>query len=369
MLRLLQRFFRLTLLLLIASPAFAWNAAGHRISAMIAWEQLDADTRAAVTALLRQHPDFDRWQTRGKGVDQGLTAFLEASTWPDDIRKDQRFYTAGVEEPTPTLPGFPDMERRLDWHYVDRPLNPAGNLQSSPGKIDRQLEVLAQTLWSRKATPSEQAYALPWLIHLVADAHQPLHAASRYGRDGRSDNGGNALAIINPYNTRHPSMNLHRYWDDLPGPPWLRTSRLESAVKWLTERHPPPASAGTPTLWLDESWQIAREHAYPPGEDSVPTISAAFHERALEIANRRVTAAGYRLAGLLQHLLRGAKKPRGTGTNDPPAPRNVPRETESSLYPPDPGCVHDGDRRQWEPSITCVPNRNWAAESRLPPAR
>jgi hypothetical protein len=40
MLRLLQQFFRLTLLLLITSPAFAWNAAGHRISAMIAWEQL-----------------------------------------------------------------------------------------------------------------------------------------------------------------------------------------------------------------------------------------------------------------------------------------------------------------------------------------
>jgi hypothetical protein len=172
MLRLLQRFFRLTLLLLIASPAFAWNAAGHRISAMIAWEQLDADTRAAVTALLHQHPDFDRWQTRGKSAStRGLTAFLEASTWPDDIRKDQRFYTAGVEEPTPTLPGFPDMERRLDWHYVDRPLNPAGNLQSSPGKIDRQLEVLAQTLWqAAKQRSVSRAYALPWLIHLVADA-------------------------------------------------------------------------------------------------------------------------------------------------------------------------------------------------------
>ncbi|MBL8374489.1 S1/P1 nuclease [Accumulibacter sp.] len=302
--KLLRRSCRLTLLLLLVSPVWAWNAAGHRISAMIAWEQLDTDTRAAVAALLRQHPDFERWQARGKGTDQDLTAFLEASTWPDDIRKDQRFYTAGDEEPTPTLAGFPDMERRLNWHYVDRPLNRGGDLQSSPGTIDRQLGALAQTLASRKAKPSERAYALPWIIHLVADAHQPLHAASRYGRDGRSDNGGNALAIINPYNSRHPSMSLHRYWDDLPGPPWLRNSRLEDAVRRLTERYSPPASSGTPTQWLDESWRIAREHAYPPGDESVPTIGAEFHDRALEIANRRVIAAGYRLADLLQRLLR-----------------------------------------------------------------
>jgi hypothetical protein len=302
--KLLRRSCRLTLLLLLASPALAWNAAGHRISAMIAWEQLDTNTRAAVAALLRQHPDFERWQARGKGADQDLTAFLEASTWPDDIRKDQRFYTAGDEEPTPTLAGFPDMERRLNWHYVDRPLNPGGNLQSSPGAIDRQLEALARTLASRKANPSERAYALPWIIHLVADAHQPLHAASRYGRDGRSDNGGNALAIINPYNSRHPSMSLHRYWDDLPGPPWLRDSRLENAVRWLTERYSPPASSGTPAQWLDESWRIAREHAYPPGKEPEPTISAEFHDSALQIANRRVVAAGYRLADLLQRLLR-----------------------------------------------------------------
>lgn len=328
--KLLRRFCRLTLLLLLASPALGWNAAGHRISAMIAWEQLDTDTRTAVTALLRQHPDFERWQARGKGADRDLTAFLEASTWPDDIRKDQRFYTAGNEEPTPTLPGFPDMERRLDWHYVDRPLEPAGNLQSSPGKLDRQLEVLAQRLANRKAKLSERAYALPWIIHLVADAHQPLHAASRYGRDGRSDNGGNALPIINPYNSRHPSMNLHRYWDDLPGPPWLRNSRLESAVRSLTERHPPPASPGTPTQWIDESWRIAREYAYPPGDESVPTISAAFHESALEIANRRLMAAGYRLAGLLQRLLRDARKPRDTVANDTPALGDVSRETETS---------------------------------------
>jgi hypothetical protein len=80
--------------------------------------------KSAVSAVLRKHPDFERWQERSKDADADRAAFLEASTWPDDIRRDRRFYTAGHAPPTPTLQGFPDMERRLAWHYVDRPLHP-----------------------------------------------------------------------------------------------------------------------------------------------------------------------------------------------------------------------------------------------------
>ncbi len=111
----------LLLLLTLSSPVLAWNAAGHRLVAHIAWQQLDSPSRAAVGKLLRQHPDFHRWQSQGQEDDEDLNAFVEASTWPDDIRHDARFYSAG-ETPTPTLPGFPDMERRRHWHYVDRPL-------------------------------------------------------------------------------------------------------------------------------------------------------------------------------------------------------------------------------------------------------
>jgi hypothetical protein len=172
--------------------------------------------------------------------------------------------------------------------------------------IDRQLAALARTLADPGSTPSERAYALPWLIHLVGDAHQPLHAASRYGPDGQSDNGGNALEVVTPFHLRSPSMSLHRYWDDLPGPPWLSGSRLESAARSLTARYAPPASPETPEDWIAESWRIASEYAYPPDGDAVPVIGAEFHQRALAIANRRVTEAGYRLADLLKRLLREA---------------------------------------------------------------
>ena len=329
MLRTSAKAILLLLLLGLAPAAAAWNAAGHRLSAMIAWENLDPASRLVVTAILREHPDCDRWLARSKSGDPGQGAFVEASTWPDDIRRDRRFYTAGSEEPTPTLPGFPDMERRLDWHYVDRPLNAVANIGTPAGAIERQIDSLARAVGDPRATPAERAYALPWLIHLVADAHQPLHAASRYSADGRSDQGGNAVNVVNPFNSRHPETTLHRYWDDLPGPPWLRDSRLAAAVSGLSARYPAPRRATTAAQWLDESWRLARDHAYPPGGDEVPTISPDFHQQALEIANRRVTEAGYRLAALLRTLLASGGAP-GANAPEQPAPRSVSRETRGS---------------------------------------
>jgi hypothetical protein len=319
----------LLLLLGLTPAATAWNAAGHRISAMIAWENLDRACQTAVTAILREHPDFDRWLARGKGGDPGPRAFLEASTWPDDIRRDRRFYTAGHEDPTPTLPGFPDMERRLDWHYVDRPLDRVAVRRIPAGDIERQIDRLARVVGNPQASPAERAYALPWLIHLVGDAHQPLHAASRHSADGSSDQGGNTVRIVNPFNTRYPATTLHRYWDDLPGPPWLRDGRLAAAVSGLSARHAPPGERTTAAQWIDESWRLARDHAYPPGSDEMPVISADFHQQALAIANRRVSEAGYRLAELLRSALAGGGTPGGKATGQPATPR-VSRETCAS---------------------------------------
>lgn len=289
-------------LALSSGAGFAWNAAGHRLSAEIAWQRLDQATREQVAELLRPHPDYARWVARGKDADPARTAFVEASTWPDDIRRDKRFYHAGIEPPTPTLVGFPDMERRRHWHYVDRPLARGTPAKPSAGELDRRLASLAATVGDSRAELSARSYALPWLIHLVGDAHQPLHAASRYDGAGRGDQGGNALTVDHPLHPRRSMMSLHAYWDDLPGAPWLRGSRLEAAARALSELHAPPPIA-TPERWLDESWRIARDDAYPPGDDAVPTIGREFHDNAQEIARRRVAEAGYRLAELLRGIL------------------------------------------------------------------
>lgn len=303
-----RRWLAATLLIagLFAAPAAqAWNAAGHRLSAVVAWQSLDPATREQLAALLRQHPDHQRWLARSRHFAPDLAAFVEASTWADELRRDPRFHEAG-EPPTPALAGFPDMLRHRQWHYVNRPLAGDRHARSrDDGELDGQLARLARIVGDADAAPSRRAWALPWLIHLVADAHQPLHVGSAVDATGRADDGGNGLIVDNPFVARRHMGNLHRYWDDLPGPSWLRGASLEIAAQTLVARFPPPAPAGTIDAWLDESWRIARDDAYPPDSDIPPTISAEFNERALRIAGQRVAWSGYRLAELLRQKLRG----------------------------------------------------------------
>ena len=285
-----------------SQPALAWGAAGHRIIAAIAWENLQPGPRDEVTSLLRKHPEHERWMRRPGHSDNARKVFVEASTWADEIRQDTRFYSAGKNDPTPTLPGFPDMERRNDWHYVNIPLNGPPDGRRLSGQIERRLPELARTL-ATSSDDNERAYALPWLIHLVGDAHQPLHTSARMNAQRKWEKGGNSRKIINPFNSRKPLMTLHAFWDDLPGPPWLRGERLDRAVRALLVTYSRPIP-GTPSgQWIIESWSLARDHAYPPETEPVPEITPAFYENSREIANRRITEAGYRLADLLNRTL------------------------------------------------------------------
>ena len=303
-LRLARRAWRLVLLaLLLPLPAQAWNGAGHRLAACIAWDFLDQPQRAALARLLQRHPDYARWQQRASdhhpasAVDRA--AFIEASTWPDEIRKDGRFYSAGRDAPTATLPGFPDMERRGDWHYVAWPLADTPHGEAVAGRIDQALAELPTMLGADDASRS---YALPWLIHLVGDAHQPLHTTLKIDAQGKPDRLGTGLTVRNPFAQRKSLTTLHAYWDDLPGPAGLRGERLDDDCRALASAYPRPPVA-TPAQWLAESRQIARRNGYPPGDESVPTISAEFNENARQIARQRVAQAGYRLAELLRQWL------------------------------------------------------------------
>ena len=298
----------------VPAPVLAWNAAGHRLIATIAWTHLKPEVRSEVGQLLRIHPDYPRWVKRA-GEDTGdRGAFIEASTWPDEIRKDKRFYSAGNEEPTPILPGFPDMERHRNWHYVNIPLGSTADKAPLSGQLDTQLVELTKTL-EFSSVNHDRAYALPWLIHLVGDVHQPLHTSIRLDAEGKWDKLGNGLEVQNPFNSRKPVSTLHAFWDDLPGPPWLRGDKLDEASQVLMTVHPRAGRSTSSRRWVEESWQIARDNAYPPSNDPTPIITAAFYESSREIANQRVALAGYRLADLLNRRLLLAPNPK-----QPPPP-------------------------------------------------
>ena len=293
----------LIIILLLALPfsAYAWNATGHRLVAEIAWLHLSEPARTEAAQLLAAHPDLARWRDKAKS-EQPRAVFIEASTWPDEIRNDARFYTPGQDSPTPLLPGFPDMERHNSWHTVLLPIDgsilpPGFNVNQLDKQLFRQLALLDEA----PGPPLLRNYVLPWVIHLFGDSHQPLHLSVRRTPDGEWDRVGHAVTVSNPYHPRKSQMTLHEFWDSLPIPISLRGERLAHAAQDLLARNPAPSPGATPSQWLEESWRFARNHGYPQETGSLVQISTEFYERSKAIAEQRIVAAGYRLA---EHLNR-----------------------------------------------------------------
>src|SRR4051794_38383942 len=86
---------------LLATPAAAWYAPGHMISAAIAYRTLKAEspeTVAMVITLLKRHPDYERrWKRRLETAkvreeDRDLCLFMLASTWADNVRRRKQYH-------------------------------------------------------------------------------------------------------------------------------------------------------------------------------------------------------------------------------------------------------------------------------------
>ena len=197
------------------------------------------------------------------------------------------------------------------WHYDDRlvchadlPVAdycPAGNCASAA--IARFSSVLAD----RSRPDAERRDALLFLVHLVGDIHQPLHAADN------NDRGGNAVRVI--WAGAH-AQTLHAAWDvgfvrlALAG----RTP-ADAAAEWL-DRYRQEIAAwqhGSVGSWMEESYERAVNDAYRPLPDwqcdvaalGVVSLPAAYVSHAVELAPRLLTEAGVRIARVLRDALDG----------------------------------------------------------------
>lgn len=299
-----------------APSAWAWNQAGHATVAAVAYAQLTPRARARVDAILRRHPEYPEW-TRDVAPEQAaLVAFLSASYWVDDIKFDRRQGFSDREPPPSTHPAYPDMRVHGAWHYLNRPLAAPGvavppdfQIVASEGGALGKIVEFEDVLRHSPPDSPRQAYYLAWLMHLVGDVHQPLHTVARCSKNNpRGDQGGN-LFIVRP--TADAPLdgpykpNLHAFWDDAA----LETFSLpavQALARELSRVRPSRrAMTASPTDWIDESAQLARDVAYQAGLDDgpePPALSDAYKARARAVARARVRLAGFRLAALLNRL-------------------------------------------------------------------
>ena len=138
--------------------------------------------------------------------------------------------------------------------------------------------------------------ALQFLLHLIGDLHQPLHAA-----DDR-DRGGNDKQVSAAGERRG---SLHHYWDTVfvrrlgKDPAAVAQELLVS----MTPAERAEAMRGTPSTWARESFAIAKNLAYGqlplPGTDGVRHLDGHYVNEAVLTVRHQLQIAGLRLALIL----------------------------------------------------------------------
>lgn len=250
-----------TAILLVPAPTLAWGKTGHRVVAALADAQLSGLARAHVRELL------------------GVESLDEAATWPDEMRSDPSEFWQRTASP---------------WHYVT--LSGITYDEAPPeGDAFAALARFSETLKSSHASLADKRLALRFIIHLVADLHQPLHA-------GRCcDRGGNDLKV----KWFGRETNLHAVWDsalvdeqqlsftEYAARLQRRTSNAEVIAWWNINSRD----------WISESGQI-RETVYPARTSgkALPELSYSYVYRFTPVMERRLSQAGVRLAAYLNAI-------------------------------------------------------------------
>jgi hypothetical protein len=154
--------------------------------------------------------------------------------------------------------------------------------------IEQSLRLLHDT--SKDRAVREEA--LRWVVHFVADLHQPLHVVG-------ADRGGNDVLV----QFMGRQTNLHRLWDgDLIDHAYPNAVALYKPVQAVLQTVNWQAWAeGRPADWALETHREAREAVYLFPDSRV--LDDRYLEKALPVIHEQLAKAAVRLAGVLNRAL------------------------------------------------------------------
>lgn len=253
------------LLTLAPGLAGAWGGDGHRLIAAVADTRLSPVAKLEADRLLALEPD---------------ATLMSISTWADEVR-----------DPATAA-----------WHYVNFPRGGSctyGASQLCPdgacvvSAIERYAAMLAS-----KAPDTERLLALKYVVHFVADIHQPLHAG--YG----DDRGGNSYQL----QAYDEGTNLHSLWDSRMIRNWPGgLPALQAAVNTVNTVNTVNAvgavggvARGEPRAWAEASCLIVGRDGFYP---ATHTLDADYAARWSATVVTQLAAASRRLAAVLNTAL------------------------------------------------------------------
>jgi len=291
----------LTLCITLSLPqsTLGWGATGHKVIVRIAWENMKPATRTKVVAILRAAPADSGIPDLCKGSD--LECLENVSVWADQVR--------GHGDPDRSKYSHPT------WHYRDSfweqtPTGPKDRPDVKPDAENAvtQLYYFDQAL-RKPASNSEKAIMVAWILHIGGDIHQPLHCSGRITSDDlQGDQGGNRFRL-------GERGNLHGYWDGIIDRVYPRNAGEENGAYYdrlavtIGKDFPKDKFAGKLKSgdyegWAAEGFNTTKNHLYPASLKRNEQPDADYQKMAGQIAEPAVALAGYRLADMLEHLIR-----------------------------------------------------------------
>jgi S1/P1 Nuclease len=280
------------LLCALSGRALAWSNEAHRITAHIARAHLTPDAREALARLI---PDAD---------------LASVATFMDVYREALKREHPGSDR----------------WHFDNRPLcggsDPAqycGDGHCASAKIPQFLAVLADP----RASVAARTDAVKFVVHMMADAHQPLHVVDDH------DWGGNKKWAR--FGTEQEPRNLHFMWDVEFVNRAMRGKTEAALAREWTEQYASQIAEwkrGEHSAWMQEIEKIGRRIAYGllPGM-ACPTdagaatatvvadydgrawgtapklLPLAYADAAVDLIPSLLTRAGVRMAAVLNVAL------------------------------------------------------------------
>jgi hypothetical protein len=219
---------------LLPFSASAWWETGHKTVARLAAAHLTPAARTRVAQIL-QVPDTE---------DAVADALAEVSIWADHVKGQSK-----------TAP----------WHYIDLALQDRETDMEKRCEEDNcapaRMRLFAAQL-AAKTTPRDSHWsdvdALRFVVHLVGDIHQPLHAITD------ADQGGNCERLDPPVGR---AKNVHAVWDGeivnsmSEGDQALAADLNRHIGSWSRARQQALAG-GSPEDWAWESHMLALKVVY-----------------------------------------------------------------------------------------------------------
>ncbi len=249
----------IAMLMNMAGQAFAWDDEGHRVAAEIAEHYLEPATARQVRELL---------------AIENATTLADVSTWADQIRP-QRAYTA-------------------PWHFVGIPVHPpSGTPMAYDAARDcprgdcvvAAIERFAGVLRDKSAPPRDRLEALKFVVHFVADVHQPLHCADD------NDSNGNDTRVI--FLGQH--MTLHAVWDGgILAAVQIGNERTYALklTQSISAENLAQWRGGSSADWATESYRIGR--LIYGGSHEARALQIFYETDFLPVVNTQLEKAGVR---------------------------------------------------------------------------